>query len=123
MNTDTIENTSPKSETGSALTLTANAIEMVKKALEEEGLTGHGLRIAVQGGGCSGLQYALDFEENERPGDTVLTFDGLRVFVDLASSQYLTGAEIDYVKGLQGAGFKFNNPNANRSCGCGHSFS
>jgi iron-sulfur cluster assembly accessory protein len=123
MNTDTQEITKSSPESTELLKLTANAIEMVKKALEDEGLIGHGLRIAVQGGGCSGLQYALDFEENERPGDTVLTFDGLRVFIDLASSQYLTGAEIDYVKGLQGAGFKFNNPNANRSCGCGHSFS
>lgn len=103
--------------------LTAKAVEMVKKALEEEGLPTHGLRVAVRGGGCSGLEYALDFAESARSGDTVLTFDGLNVFIDMASAQYLNGTEIDYVAGLQGQGFKFNNPNAVRSCGCGHSFS
>lgn len=102
--------------------LTPKAIEMVKKALNEEKLDNHGLRIAVQGGGCSGLQYALDFSDAERPGDSVWTVDGLKVFVDMASMQYLKGAEIDYVSGLQGNGFKFHNPNAQRSCGCGHSF-
>ena len=107
----------------STLRLTAKAIEMTKKAILEEGLTNHGLRVAVRGGGCSGLEYALDFAETERMGDTVLEFDGLKVFIDMASLQYLQGTEIDYVTGLQGAGFKFNNPNAKRSCGCGHSFS
>ncbi|MCB0325427.1 MAG: iron-sulfur cluster assembly accessory protein, partial [Bdellovibrionales bacterium] len=97
--------------------------EMVKKALAEEGLEGHGLRIAVHGGGCSGLQYALDFSDQSRPGDTIFEVDGLTIYVDMASMQYLTGAEIDYVSGLQGTGFKFHNPNAQRTCGCGHSFS
>jgi iron-sulfur cluster assembly accessory protein len=103
--------------------LTGKAIEMVKKALAEEGIPDHALRIAVQGGGCSGLQYALDFADTTRPGDTVLEFDGLKVFVDMASYQFLKGTEVDYVSGLQGSGFKFNNPNAKRTCGCGHSFS
>jgi len=103
--------------------ITDKAIEMVKKAIAEEGLSGHGLRIAVQGGGCSGLQYALDFSDSERPGDTVFEVKGLKVFVDMASTQFLSGTEIDYVSGLQGNGFKFNNPNAKRTCGCGHSFS
>lgn len=105
------------------IVLTAKAIEMTKKALAEENLAQHGLRIAVRGGGCSGLEYALDFEESSRMGDTVLEFDGLKVFVDMASLQYLKGTEIDYVSGLQGSGFKFNNPNAKRTCGCGSSFS
>ncbi len=107
----------------SGLRLTAKAVEMVKRALEEEGHPTHGLRVAVRGGGCSGLEYALDFAETARMGDQQLEFDGLRVFVDMASAQYLKDTEIDYVTGLQGAGFKFNNPNAKRTCGCGSSFS
>lgn len=103
--------------------ITDKAIEMVKKALAEENLNDHGLRIAVQGGGCSGLQYALDFSNEVRPGDSVYTVNGLQIYVDMASLQYLKGAEIDYVSGLNGTGFKFNNPNATRTCGCGHSFS
>jgi len=105
------------------IVLTAKAIEMTKKALEEEGLKDHGLRVAVRGGGCSGLEYALDFADAARPGDSVFEFDGLKVFIDMASLQFLKGTEIDYVSGLQGSGFKFKNPNAKRSCGCGHSFS
>jgi iron-sulfur cluster assembly protein len=103
--------------------LTPKAIEMVKKALEEEGLGNHGLRVAVRGGGCSGLEYALDFSNEARMGDSVYEIEGLTVFIDMASAQYLNGTEIDYVSGLQGQGFKFNNPNATRTCGCGHSFS
>ncbi len=116
----------PAAETntgGSPVKLTAKAVEMIKKAIAEEGLTDHGLRIAVHGGGCSGLQYALDFSNESRMGDTVLNVDGLTVYIDMASAQYLNGTEIDYVTGLQGAGFKFNNPNAKRTCGCGSSFS
>ena len=108
---------------GTPVKLTPKAIEMIKKAIAEEGLTDHGLRIAVHGGGCSGLQYALDFSNESRMGDTVLNVDGLTVYIDMASAQYLNGTEIDYVTGLQGAGFKFNNPNAKRTCGCGSSFS
>lgn len=105
------------------LQITPKAIEMVKKALEEEQLEGHGLRVAVHGGGCSGLQYALDFSNETRMGDTIFEIDGLRVYVDMASAQYLKGTVIDYLSGLNGTGFKFNNPNAQRTCGCGHSFS
>jgi iron-sulfur cluster assembly accessory protein len=103
--------------------LTPKAIEAVKKALAEEGLNDHGLRVAVQGGGCSGLQYALDFSNEERMGDVVLDFDGLKLYIDMASAEFLKGTEIDYVSGLNGTGFKFNNPNARRTCGCGSSFS
>ena len=102
--------------------LTAKAVEMVKLAIAEEGLTNHGLRVAVRGGGCAGLEYALDFAETARLGDTVYETDGLKVYIDMASATYLKGTVIDYATGLQGAGFKFNNPNARRTCGCGHSF-
>ncbi len=106
------------------VTLTPKAIEMVKHALQEEGLSDtHGLRIAVQGGGCSGLQYALDYAESARPGDSIYSVEGLTVYIDMASKTYLSGTTIDYVSGLQGTGFKFENPNATRTCGCGHSFS
>lgn len=106
------------------LVLTELAIKMVKQALEEEGIhETHWLRVAVRGGGCSGLEYALDFDNEERPGDTMLEFDGLKVAVDIASITYLKGTTIDYTKSLNGQGFKFNNPNAKRSCGCGSSFS
>jgi iron-sulfur cluster assembly protein len=113
----------PGAESGIPITLTAKAIEMTKKAIAEEGLTDHGLRVAVRGGGCSGLEYALDFADAARPGDSVFEVEGLKIFIDMASLQFLKGTEIDYVSGLQGSGFKFKNPNAKRSCGCGHSFS
>jgi len=104
--------------------LTAKAIEMVKITREQEGMDGSwGLRVAVMGGGCSGFQYALDFDQEARPTDTVLELDGLRVFVDPVSSRYLEGVTIDYVFGMHGAGFKFDNPRATGSCGCGSSFS
>ncbi len=106
------------------LSISSKAIEMARKAILEEGLSDdHGLRIAVQGGGCSGLQYSLDFSNTARPGDSVYNVEGLSVYIDMASLQYLQGAEIDYTSGLNGTGFKFNNPNATRTCGCGHSFS
>jgi iron-sulfur cluster assembly protein len=115
---ETLEATDPL-----AIRVTDRAVEMAKKAIAEEGLVNHGLRVAVQGGGCSGLQYALDFTDAERPGDTILEFSGLKVYLDMASAQFLAGTEIDYVSSLQGSGFKFNNPNAKRTCGCGSSFS
>jgi iron-sulfur cluster assembly accessory protein len=108
---------------GMPVVLTDKAVEMVKHALKEEGLENHGLRVAVQGGGCSGLQYALDYADAARPGDHVYDQGGLKIFIDMASAQFLNGTTIDYVSGLQGNGFKFNNPNARRTCGCGSSFS
>lgn len=103
--------------------LTQKAIDMVKHAIKEEGLEGHGLRVAVQGGGCSGLQYSLDYCAEARIGDVEIEIDNLKIFVDMASSEFLKGTTVDYVSGLNGTGFKFHNPNAKRSCGCGHSFS
>lgn len=103
--------------------LTPEAMKAIKRAIEEEGEAGDGLRVSVVGGGCSGYQYNLDFEKEARPGDIVVPCDGVSVFVDPISAGYLKGTVVDFISGLQGTGFKFNNPNARRTCGCGHSFS
>lgn len=111
-------------QTPSPIHLTDTAVEMVKVTREQEGMDeSYGLRVAVRGGGCSGFEYALDFEKEPRDNDTILQYEGLKVFVDSVSSRYLNGTEIDYVKSIMGAGFKFNNPKAVGTCGCGSSFS
>ncbi len=104
------------------LTLTDKAVEMVKEAMVKENLAGYGIRIGVVGGGCSGFQYSMDFENVERDGDALYEQDGVKLYVDTMSSMYLQGVTVDYVIGLQGAGFKFVNPNARNTCGCGSSF-
>ncbi len=109
--------------TESPITLTQKAIEMVKDAIEKEGLAGWGIRVGVVGGGCSGFQYSMDFEKEQKDGDLSFEQDGIRLYIDPMSSMYLQGVTVDYVVGLQGAGFKFNNPNARTTCGCGSSFS
>lgn len=104
--------------------MTKKAVEMVNTTRDQEGLdVDSGLRVAVRGGGCSGFEYALDFENEVRDTDLVYEQHGMRLIVDPISARYLTGTEIDYVFGMQGAGFKFNNPNAIGTCGCGSSFS
>src|SRR4051794_26461770 len=80
------------------------------------------LRIAIQGGGCSGFQYALGFDRGPQDGDNEIEMNGVRVVIDPFSAPYLTGAEIDYVDALMGAGFAINNPNVEAACGCGSSF-
>lgn len=105
------------------IVLTDKAVEMVKDAMQREGLAGYGIRVGVQGGGCSGFQYSMDFEEKAKDGDVTLEQSGIKLYVDSMSSMYLQGVTIDYVQGLQGAGFKFVNPNAKNTCGCGSSFS
>jgi iron-sulfur cluster assembly accessory protein len=108
---------------GRPVELTAKAAQMVKLTRNEEGLSEeHGLRVAVVGGGCSGFQYALDFTDEARDDDFVYEVDGLAVYVDPVSARYLKGTTIDYVMGMAGAGFKFHNPKAVGSCGCGSSF-
>ena len=103
------------------VTLTQTAVDKVKTILAERGETG-GLRIAVVGGGCSGFQYQMTLDGEARPDDQIIEQDGLKVFVDNKSLLYLNGTNIDYVDGLTGAGFKFENPNAKGGCGCGESF-
>lgn len=105
------------------LTLTDNAVQQVKKLLARDKLAGHGLRISITDGGCSGFSYKLDFEKEQKSGDTVLQFDDLRIYVDPNSAPYLKGTVIDFVTGLYGGGFRFTNPNATGTCGCGTSFS
>jgi iron-sulfur cluster assembly accessory protein len=102
--------------------LTDKAVEMVKDAMQREGLAGYGIRIGVMGGGCSGFQYSMDFENAPKDGDVTLEQEGVKLYVDAMSSMYLQGVTVDYVVGLQGAGFKFINPNAKSTCGCGSSF-
>lgn len=102
---------------------TDSAVAAVKTAIKEEGEPGDGLRVSVVGGGCSGYQYNLDFDKEARMGDITLEFDGVKIFIDSISAGYLRGTTVDHVSGLHGTGFKFNNPNAKRTCGCGSSFS
>jgi iron-sulfur cluster assembly protein len=104
------------------VTLTDKAAEKVKELLNGQGAESEaGLRVAVRGGGCSGFQYALAFDE-EREGDQVFEHQEIRLLVDAQSIQFVSGSEVDYVEGLQGAGFAVNNPNVVAACGCGQSF-
>jgi iron-sulfur cluster assembly accessory protein len=90
--------------------------------MREKQLENYALRVFVSGGGCSGMQYGMTFDDETREGDNEFTAAGLRVVVDPISASYLMGASIDYVDSLMGGGFKIDNPNAVSSCGCGHSF-
>ena len=108
---------------GTVLWLTDVAVEKVKEVLAREGLTQGGLRVSVVGGGCSGFQYNLSLDPAARDDDTIIEQDGVKLFVDPISQQYVHGTVLDYVNGLHGAGFKLLNPNATRTCGCGSSFS
>lgn len=103
--------------------LTEKAAEKVKEIAKAEGLEGQGLRVQVKGGGCSGFQYDLYFDEKPTDMDQVFDSHGIPIFVDPLSLQYLEGTRVDYVEGLHGAGFKFENPNVKGTCGCGSSFS
>ena len=102
--------------------LSERAVSKVKELLTTDNKNGYGLRVAVQGGGCSGFQYGLTFDNEQKPNDNVLDFDGLKVYVDPMSGMYLEGVKIDYIESLEGSGFKIENPNATGSCGCGQSF-
>ncbi len=105
------------------VTLTESAAVKVKQLMAEEP-EGEAavLRVAIQGGGCSGFQYGLGFDRGPQDGDHELEMHGVQVVVDPFSAPYLKGSEIDYVDSIQAAGFAINNPNATASCGCGHSF-
>lgn len=102
--------------------LTENAVAQIKKSQQEAGKPNAGLRVGVVGGGCSGMSYRLDFQDEPQPDDKVLEQDGVKVFVDAKSFLYIKGLVLDYSGGLNGTGFTFKNPNATKSCGCGTSF-
>jgi iron-sulfur cluster assembly accessory protein len=117
-----IEQQAPAS--GFALAITARAAEEVQKFITQEQVPTEsaGLRVSVLPGGCSGFKYSLNVEERPLEDDMVAEVNGVRVFVDGFSAQYLTGITIDYVSSMQGSGFTFSNPNATGGCGCGSSF-
>jgi iron-sulfur cluster assembly protein len=110
--------------TGFSLVLTGRAAEEVQKfiAQEQVPVESAGLRVSVLPGGCSGFKYSLNIEERALEDDMVAEVNGVRVFVDGFSAQYLIGITIDYVTSMQGSGFTFSNPNATGGCGCGSSF-
>lgn len=104
-----------------SIRLTENAIRKIRQVMEGEKMAG--LRLGVQGGGCSGLSYVVRFEPQPGPQDKVFEFDGARVFVDPKSYLFLHGMLIDYKETLLEQGFRFENPNAQKTCSCGTSFS
>ena len=102
--------------------VTPTAAEKITELLAEENKTDAGLRVFVQGGGCSGFQYGFTFDEVQNEDDSVMEKNGVKLLIDPMSYQYLSGAEIDYTEGLEGAQFVIKNPNATSTCGCGQSF-
>lgn len=114
--------TETSSEPKAIVTATDAAIAELKRLLNDEQKGVEGVRMAVKGGGCSGLSYVLDFDKSLE-GDNIVEQDGVRFFMDRKSTIYLKGIQLDYKEGLKGKGFVFNNPNASSTCGCGESFS
>lgn len=106
-----------------ALQLTETAVSQVKRLIEGQGNSELKLRVGVKGGGCSGMSYTLALDTQQKEGDEAFSFDDVTVLVDMKSYLYLNGTTLDYVEDVMGGGFKFENPNAERSCGCGSSFS
>jgi iron-sulfur cluster insertion protein len=104
------------------VTLSAKAIEKVKEVMAQQTPPPTALRVGVRGGGCSGFQYALEFTSDTKDSDIVDVVDGLTVAVDQMSAMYLEGVLIDYLETLEASGFKFENPNVKKTCGCGSSF-
>jgi iron-sulfur cluster insertion protein len=104
------------------ISITSLAATKVKDIAQSEGLDGQGLRLRVIGGGCAGFQYDLYFEDKPTDMDETFESNGVKLYIDPLSYQYLDGTEIDYVEGVHGSGFKFGNPNVSGTCGCGSSF-
>ena len=107
----------------SPVNMTATAVAKVKEIMAQQNPVPAGLRVGVVGGGCSGFSYSMSFENGAGMMDKVIDVDGLKIFIDATSMMYLNGAVVDYVETLEGAGFKFENPNVKSTCGCGSSFS
>lgn len=112
----------PALQTDTLLTVTSSASTVIRNLLEQRHIPNHALRVFVTGGGCSGMQYGMAFEENSQEFDKVVEIDGIRLLIDPTSLMYLKGATIDFVDSLIGGGFRIDNPNAVSSCGCGSSF-
>ena len=111
--------------TDNAITVSDKARTKVEALMTDAGIAsepGYFLRVSVVGGGCSGLSYKMDFDNEVKPMDQVFDNDGIKIVCDLKSFLYLVNTELDFSDGLNGKGFYFNNPNASRSCGCGESF-
>jgi iron-sulfur cluster assembly accessory protein len=126
----TSTSTTPNVETPQApptkkfpVVLTPTAIAKVKEIMAQQNPVPAGLRVGVVGGGCSGFSYSMSFENAAGMMDKTFNFEGVKVFVDATSAMYLNGCQVDYVETLEGAGFKFENPNVKSTCGCGSSFS
>ena len=106
------------------VTVTEKAAKEISRLIADKNMPETaGVRVSVEGGGCSGLSYKLDFERESGEGERIFESFGVRLFVDLKSYVYLMGTEVDYADGLNGRGFAFSNPNATKTCGCGESFS
>ncbi len=104
------------------VTLTPQAVAKVREIMATQEPVPAGLRLGVVGGGCSGFQYSMSFENQPGMMDKILNFEGLKVFVDATSLMYLNGCVVDYLETLEASGFKFDNPNTKSTCGCGSSF-
>src|ERR1700756_1558381 len=113
----------PEVKKTAPITLTSNATAKVKEIMAQQNPVPAGLRVGVVGGGCSGFSYSMSFENSSGLMDKVFDFDGLKVYVDATSLTYLNGCTVDYLETLEGAGFKFDNPQVKSTCGCGSSFS
>lgn len=106
-----------------AITLTETALHEVKRVIAAQAQTDMGLRVGVKGGGCSGLSYSMNLDQQPGPADQVFEFDGVKIFCDPKSYLYINGLTLDFSTDLMNGGFKFINPNATKTCGCGTSFS
>ena len=117
-----IDITNPTTTETALITVTPSATTVIRNLLEQRNIPNHALRVFVTGGGCSGMQYGMAFEEKAQEFDKVVEMDGLRFLIDPTSMMYLKGVTIDFVDSLIGGGFRIDNPNAVSSCGCGSSF-
>jgi iron-sulfur cluster assembly protein len=104
------------------VTVSETAAKKLNSLIEESGFKTPFVRVAVKGGGCSGLSYDLSFDTDQQTGDTLAENNGVKILIDMKSLLYLFGTELDFSDGLNGKGFQFINPNASRTCGCGESF-
>jgi iron-sulfur cluster assembly protein len=110
-------------QTKAEIQVTHKALAKIRAAFAKEGISDGGLRLGVLGGGCSGLSYQFKFDRKPRPNDKIFEFDGVQIFIDPKSMVFLAGMTLDYKESLLQSGFAFDNPHAQKSCGCGTSFS